>query len=201
MRRQQFWEFTPEPKKNEGIFRIRETSSRGQGGANFYYHADVIARDRHAAMRAARAGLVHNWRWIDTFDSSKTAYKTYTYLGKIKADGNRPNYPYKLVRTKITSDITVEAYGVYNYPSIPRSYEDMKNNPPRWGLSQYRVFYKEEPVAFKRVYPRWGMNDRLEDSIRYQLKRISEGKRYKHWSTEFRRKWRKLHPLPKNTEG
>lgn len=29
------------PKKGEKIYRVRRTHSNGQGGANFYYHADI----------------------------------------------------------------------------------------------------------------------------------------------------------------
>ena len=57
------------------IYRIRRHSGH-KGGTNFYYHADVIARSKKSALKAAQEGRVRNWRWIDTFDR---AHETYTY--------------------------------------------------------------------------------------------------------------------------
>lgn len=64
------------------MYRIRMCSG-SKGGRNHYHHADVIARDRQGAMRAAREGRVRNWRWIDSFDTADKTYTHYEFLYRL----------------------------------------------------------------------------------------------------------------------
>ncbi|KKU51698.1 MAG: hypothetical protein A3H69_00810 [Candidatus Sungbacteria bacterium RIFCSPLOWO2_02_FULL_47_9] len=71
-----------------------------KGGSNYYHHADVVSRNHHLALKAAKEGRVRNWRWIDTFDTASKDYRTYELLGRIEPDGaknpRRPT-PHKLL--------------------------------------------------------------------------------------------------------
>lgn len=66
------------PRK-KAIYRIRQYSGR-KGRPNFYYHADVLAYNGKEALKAAREGRVHNWRWIDSFDTATRDYCSYALL-------------------------------------------------------------------------------------------------------------------------
>lgn len=67
------------------VFRIRKYTGV-EGGANFYYHADVIAMSEEEALAAAEAGKVTNWRRIDSFDVAVTDYCYYEPLGEVEFD-------------------------------------------------------------------------------------------------------------------
>lgn len=74
------------------IFRIRRYSGY-KDGANHYYHADVVARDSKAALRAAKEGRVENWRWVDTFDKSDEDYVRYEFLYRVTNEAKKPECP------------------------------------------------------------------------------------------------------------
>jgi hypothetical protein len=61
------------------IVRIRKGTAIA-GGRHHYYHADIIAPNWSAAMKAAREGRVKNWRHVDSFDRSAEAYTYFTVL-------------------------------------------------------------------------------------------------------------------------
>jgi hypothetical protein len=65
------------------VYRIRRYSSNGNGGPKCYHHADVEAPRWNTALKMAKEGKVHNWRWIDTFDSSDEEYEYYEYLYRV----------------------------------------------------------------------------------------------------------------------
>lgn len=67
------------PHSRLRIVRIRRCSAI-EGGRNLYYHADVLAPNWSAAMKAAREGRVHNWRFIDSFDRASETYKFFMVL-------------------------------------------------------------------------------------------------------------------------
>lgn len=75
------------------IYRIRKRWGV-KGGGNHYSHADVISRNHHAALRAAKEGRIHNWRRIDTFDISSEDYRDFELLGRIdRAGAKNPMTP------------------------------------------------------------------------------------------------------------
>ena len=81
------------------VYRIRRYSGHA-GGSNHYHHADVMARDRHEALRAAKEGRVANWRWIDTYDTCDKTYCRYEYLYPLKrCEAKRPAKP--LTKTEV----------------------------------------------------------------------------------------------------
>jgi hypothetical protein len=61
------------------VVRIRKGTATA-GGCHYYYHADIIAPNWSAAMKAAREGRVKNWRRVDSFDRSAEAYTYFTVL-------------------------------------------------------------------------------------------------------------------------
>ncbi len=74
------------------IYRIRKCWGR-KGGSNHYSHADVISRNHHLALKAAKEGRVNNWRGIDTFDTSSHDYESYELLGCVDRDEARNPSP------------------------------------------------------------------------------------------------------------
>ena len=57
--------------------------SGSKGGSNYYHHADIIAPTWNSALKAAKDGRVHNWRWVDSYDHSDEDYCKYEYLYKV----------------------------------------------------------------------------------------------------------------------
>ena len=75
------------------VFRVRRYSGH-EGGSNFYHHADVISTHYQTALKAARDGLIRNWRWVDTYDTSDETYVDYEYLYVVDWDrADRPAPP------------------------------------------------------------------------------------------------------------
>ncbi len=75
------------------IYRIRRYSGH-KGGSNFYHHADVVAPNRHSALKSAKQGGVYNWRWVDTFDTASEDYIEYRFLYRVSEDeAKRPRCP------------------------------------------------------------------------------------------------------------
>lgn len=64
------------------IYRIRRYSAT-KGGRHYYHHADVIAKHWASALKAAKEGRVHNWRWIDSFDQANSTYEYYELLYRV----------------------------------------------------------------------------------------------------------------------
>ena len=88
----------------EKIFRIRKYSGY-EGGSNYYHHADVIEKKWYLALRAAKEGRVYNWRWVDTYDTSKKTYEYYEYLGIINEEWARnPQKPKAAKRKLLTNN-------------------------------------------------------------------------------------------------
>lgn len=50
------------------------------------YHADVKCEDAKEALKAATEGLVKNWRFIDSYDTSSISYTTYKVLYVVNED-------------------------------------------------------------------------------------------------------------------
>lgn len=63
-------------------FRVRRYSGH-KGGSNHYYHADILAKTWHEALRAAKEDRVLNWRRVDTFDMAEETYCRYEYLYQV----------------------------------------------------------------------------------------------------------------------
>jgi hypothetical protein len=59
------------------VYRIRKCWSRGGGGSQHYYHADIDAPNAQTALRAAVEGRVQNWRHVDRYDSSDEPYESH----------------------------------------------------------------------------------------------------------------------------
>lgn len=64
------------------IVRVRRLSGYA-GGSNYYHHADIVCKNKKEAIKACKEGRVANWRWIDTFDTSRTDYLKYDILYEV----------------------------------------------------------------------------------------------------------------------
>lgn len=67
------------------IYRIRRHSGE-KGGSNYCAHADVIARSKKNALKAAKENRIRNWRQTDTWDQSDKNYLYYEYQRIVSAD-------------------------------------------------------------------------------------------------------------------
>jgi hypothetical protein len=74
------------------IFRVRKLSGQA-GGSHFYHHADIIAPTWQKAIKAAKAGRVRNWRWVDSYDSNETDYENFQFLYRVRDEGKNPQRP------------------------------------------------------------------------------------------------------------
>jgi hypothetical protein len=72
--------------KKYKTFRIRLTVGY-KGGSNIVYHADIRLTHYKKALSFAKQhqfdGKI-NWRWIDTYDTSREDYIHFQYLGMVK---------------------------------------------------------------------------------------------------------------------
>ena len=83
------------------IVRIRKCFGVS-GGANYYYHADIICKNKKEAMASAKKGLVHNWRWIDTFDTCFASYVKFVMLGSIEEyQAINPEKPFNISKRRL----------------------------------------------------------------------------------------------------
>lgn len=200
--RVRWWDYPPKPKRGESIFRVRRISSRGQGGANFYYHADIIARNAKEALHAAEAGHVFNWRWIDTFDSSRAAYQRYEYLYEVGSEetmlpthAERPNYPRRVKTYRLKGGFKIKVQASFRFAETPRSYRDLKLCPRDWQVDAYQVLYKGAEVAHeRRPQIQFKQAQQLRESVQQQLQRIGSGTlASRAWDKGFKKTWRKKH--------
>lgn len=91
------------------LYRIRCCFSKGGGQPNFYYHADVIAPSGRAALAAARDFRVTNWRSVDRFDSSDTAYEYFELLYEVEPESRkRPARPLETRPETMKDRVVVE---------------------------------------------------------------------------------------------